>query len=66
MYDDYDTCSVCGSAVRLLPNPGASADPSDGPGGPRDGFVGAGDDPVDVRECTNEDCPTRKVDGPNA
>ena len=65
MYSDYAACAVCGSAVRLQPQPGATAE-TDTPAGPRDGVVGAGDDPVDVRVCTNPDCPTRAVDGPNA
>jgi hypothetical protein len=28
--------------------------------------VGGGDPTVDVRECTNDDCPTREPDGPDA
>jgi hypothetical protein len=68
MYSDHAPCSVCGSAVRLRPHPGASATPADqdGPAGPVDGVVGGGDPSVDVRECTNVDCPTREQDGPDA
>lgn len=64
MYSDYKTCAVCGAEVRLQPHPGAAA--TDTPAGPADGVVGAGDDPVDVRVCTNEDCPTRREGGPEA
>jgi hypothetical protein len=70
VYSDYDACAVCGSEVRLLPHPGrsggTSGDGTDGPAGPRGGVVGAGDDPVDVRECTNDDCPSHRPDGPDA
>ena len=65
MYSDYEKCAVCGSAVRLRPHPGASGD-TDGPAGPADGVVGGGDPTVDVRECTNDDCPTRQPGGPEA
>jgi hypothetical protein len=64
MYADYAKCAVCGSEVRLRANPGTTDHEPDGPSGPVDGVVGAGDDPVDVRECTNGDCPTRRADGP--
>jgi len=63
VYSDYDSCAVCGSEVRLEPNPGAAATAATTPVGPRDGVVGAGDDPVDVRVCTNEDCPTHEPGG---
>ena len=67
MYSDHAPCSVCGSEVRLRPHPGASsAAGQDGPAGPVDGVVGGGDPTVDVRECTNDDCPTRAPDGPDA
>ncbi|SEC53393.1 hypothetical protein SAMN04489844_2475 [Nocardioides exalbidus] len=66
MYDDYEKCSVCGSEVRLEPHPGSDGAAADVPAGPREGYVGAGDDPVDVRRCTNDDCPTRKAGGPDA
>lgn len=65
MYSDYEKCAVCGSGVRLRPNPGASGG-TDGPAGPADGVVGGGDPTVDVRECTNDDCPTRRPGGPEA
>ena len=65
MYSDYEKCAVCGSEVRLRPNPGASGDTSE-PAGPTDGVVGGGDPTVDVRECTNDDCPTRQPGGPEA
>lgn len=64
MYSDYKSCAVCGAQIRLEPNPGVAA--TGAPAGPRDGVVGAGDDPVDVRVCTNEDCPTHAPDGPDA
>lgn len=68
MFSDHAPCSVCGSEVRLRPHPGvsASAGAEDGPAGPTEGVVGGGDPTVDVRECTNEDCPTRGEDGPDA
>ncbi|MDZ5664202.1 hypothetical protein HN031_11840 [Nocardioides sp. zg-1308] len=64
MYSDYDACSVCGSEVRLLAHPGTAGDDAGRPAGPDDGVVGAGDDPVDVRECTNPDCPSHRDGGP--
>jgi hypothetical protein len=66
VYSDNAPCAVCGSAVRLRPHPGASGRLSDkeGPVGPTDGVVGGGDPTVDVRVCTNDDCPTRESDGP--
>jgi hypothetical protein len=66
VYSDYDPCAVCGSEVRLLPHPGVSGETSDGPAGPADGVVGGGDPTVDVRECTNDECPSRQPDGPAA
>lgn len=70
MYSDNAPCSVCGSAVRLRPHPGVRGDeaPSagDGPAGPEGGVVGAGDDPVDLRECSNPDCASHAEDGPDA
>lgn len=66
MYDDYAPCAVCGSPVRLRARGGTAGEVPSGPAGPVDGFVGAGDDPVDERQCTNDDCPTRRSDGPEA
>ncbi|WP_210650299.1 hypothetical protein [Nocardioides sp. SYSU D00065] len=65
MYSDYDACAVCGSEVRLVANPGSSGDTRE-PAGPDDGVVGAGDEPVDVRVCTNDDCPSHREGGPDA
>ena len=67
MYTDHAPCSVCGSEVRLRPTRELrDARAQEGPAGPVDGVVGGGDPTVDVRECTNEDCPTREPDGPDA
>jgi hypothetical protein len=68
VYADHAPCSVCGSEVRIRPNPGASGPPADedGPAGPADGVVGGGDPTVDVRECTDDDCPTHEPGGPDA
>ncbi len=66
VYSDYEKCSVCGSEVRLRPHPGTSGAGADEPAGPSDGVVGGGDPTVDLRECTNRDCPTRRADGPDA
>lgn len=69
MYSDHRPCAVCGSEVRLAPHPGSSGptdSSADGPAGPVDGVVGGGDPTVDLRICTNEDCPTRQDDGPEA
>lgn len=66
MYSDHAPCAVCGAEVRLLPNTGSSGGDLDGPAGPRDGVVGGGDDPVDVRRCTNDDCESRRPRGPAA
>lgn len=70
MYSDNAPCAVCGSAVELLPNPGSggpdAGDGPAGPAGPADGVVGGGDPTVDVRRCTNDDCPTRQPGGPGA
>jgi hypothetical protein len=66
MYSDYAPCAVCGSDVRLRAHPGASGEQADGPAGPEDGVVGGGDPTVDVRECTNSDCATRRPGGPTA
>ncbi len=64
MYTDYAKCAVCGSEVRLRAHPGTTGPDTESPAGPADGVVGAGDDPVDVRECTNAECPSRREDGP--
>lgn len=66
MYSDYEKCAVCGAEVRLHPHPGVSGEVPDGPAGPGDGVVGGGDPTVDVRECTNADCPSRRSGGPEA
>ncbi|MCW2737606.1 hypothetical protein [Nocardioides sp.] len=66
MYSDYEKCAVCGAAVRLLPHPGVPDEVPDGPAGPEDGVVGGGDPTVDVRECTNPDCPSLRPGGPGA
>ena len=66
MYSDYDDCAVCGAQVRLRPHPGVSGKVGDGPAGPADGVVGGGDPTVDLRDCTNEDCPSRRPGGPEA
>jgi len=66
VYSDHAPCAACGSAVRLLPHPGTDGGSTEGPAGPSDGVVGGGDPTVDVRECTNGDCPTRRADGPGA
>ncbi|NPC98983.1 hypothetical protein [Nocardioides sp. zg-DK7169] len=65
MYEDEKPCEVCGSPVRLRArrDVGAAEAASDGPVGPADGVVGAGDDPVDERVCQNPDCPTRTGGG---
>ncbi|GAA5115738.1 hypothetical protein GCM10023339_23380 [Alloalcanivorax gelatiniphagus] len=65
MYSDYDSCAVCGSDVRLAPNPGSSGTTRE-PAGPDDGVVGGGDPTVDLRVCTNDDCPSRREGGPEA
>ena len=66
MYSDHDPCAVCGAEIRLLPNPGVPAAGTDRPAGPEDGVVGGGDSPVDVRTCTNSQCPSQQPDGPAA
>ena len=65
MYFDNQPCAACGSEVRLRPHPGSDGD-HDGPVGPADGVVGDADETVDVRECTNPDCPTHRSEGPKA
>lgn len=64
MYFDDQPCAVCGSEVRLRPHPGS--DGAGGPVGPEDGVVGGADRTVDLRECTNADCPTHAAGGPDA
>jgi hypothetical protein len=75
VYFDSQPCAVCGSDVTLRPNPGASPEKSEETGvtgakaglvGPADGVVGEADETVDVRECTNPDCPTHRPGGPDA
>ncbi|WP_191480220.1 hypothetical protein [Nocardioides ochotonae] len=44
--------------LRAREDVGAAEAASDGPVGPPDGVVGAGDEPVDQRVCQNPDCPT--------
>ena len=65
VYEDEKPCQVCGSAVRLRAREdvGAAEAASDGPVGPPDGVVGAGDEPVDQRVCQNPDCPTNTRSG---
>ncbi|WP_139980431.1 hypothetical protein [Nocardioides litoris] len=66
MYDDHRPCRTCGAPVDVGPRrPGAddSDDAPDGPVGPAGGVVGGGDPTLDVRTCTNADCPTRHGDG---
>jgi hypothetical protein len=65
VYTDYEKCAVCGSQVRLAPNPGSSGSTM-GPAGPVDGVVGGGDPTVDLRVCTNDECPSRREGGPAA
>lgn len=64
MYSDYEKCALCGAEVRVLPHPGVSGAMTEEPAGPKDGVVGGGDQTVDVRECANEDCPSRTPGGP--
>lgn len=58
MYFDNKPCTVCGAEIELRartsPSEGAAAPPV----GPTDGVVGAGDETVDERVCTNPDCAT--------
>ena len=65
MYVDQDPCAVCGAEVRLRPNPGSDGR-TGGPVGPEDGVVGEADRTVDVRECTNPECPSDGAGGPRA
>jgi hypothetical protein len=65
VYVDQAPCAVCGSEVRLRPNPGSDG-ATGGPVGPEDGVVGGGDETVDVRECSNPDCASHAADGPDA
>ena len=65
VYSDEKPCAVCGSEVRLRPHPGSDGDTTE-PVGPADGVVGGADEPVDVRECTNPDCPSHREAGPEA
>lgn len=61
MYTDTKPCAVCGAPVRLEARRTTAErerDAGPGPVGPAAGFVGAGDDPVDDRVCTNDACPT--------
>jgi hypothetical protein len=65
VYVDNAPCAVCGSEVRLRPHPGSDGD-SDAPVGPVGGVVGEADETVDVRQCTNPDCPSHRQHGPDA
>ena len=58
MYFDSEPCHVCGSKVTLRAGQPEESSETDGPVGPRAGYVGAGDETVDDRICTNPDCPT--------
>lgn len=58
MYFDNKPCAVCGSEIELRARDTPSAPETDHPVGPADGVVGAGDDTVDARICTNPDCPS--------
>ncbi|MBM9461576.1 hypothetical protein JK386_16870 [Nocardioides sp. zg-536] len=61
MYDDNRPCAVCGAEVELR----ARTDrPTEEPGkvGPREGYVGDGDSTVDLRVCTDPECPTNRTD----
>lgn len=60
MYADTKPCEVCGSPVELHPREVADTDP-DAPVGPTDGVVGTADPTVDVRVCTNPDCPSHQA-----
>lgn len=57
MYFDTKPCAVCGSDVDLRARTGRPSPERDEPVGPGD-VVGGGDDTVDVRVCTNSDCPS--------
>ena len=59
MYFDNKPSAVCGSEVRLRARGASAAEPS-GPVGEPDGVVGDADSTVDVRECTNPNCPTNQ------
>jgi hypothetical protein len=66
VFEDRAPCAVCGSAVELVSRDEAPVPEADGPIGPSGGVVGAGDEPVDARVCTNPDCPTHADGGPSA
>ena len=64
MYFDSKPCAECGSEVELQARTSppqrasSSTDDSVGPGH----AVGGADDSVDIRVCTNPDCPTHTSD----
>lgn len=63
MYFDHKPCDVCGAEVELKPREPTAGDRPDEPVGPEDGVVGKADPTVEVRVCTNRDCPTHAGDG---
>ncbi|MET1059233.1 MAG: hypothetical protein ABWX84_06530 [Nocardioides sp.] len=62
MYFDSKPCTVCGSEVRLTARRESGAADPGGPVGEPDGIVGDADSTVDVRVCTNAECPTNRTD----
>ncbi|MBE7325211.1 hypothetical protein IEQ44_11150 [Nocardioides sp. Y6] len=58
MYSDSRPCAECGAEVELRARTTPPApDSGDHPVGPGH-VVGGADDTVDIRVCTNPDCPT--------
>ena len=62
MYFDSKPCTVCGAEIELRARETPVEPPSgEHPVGPRDGVVGGGDDTVDLRVCTNPECPSHSA-----
>ncbi len=62
MYFDNKPCAVCGAEIRLRARRTPSEAETRQPAGPSDGVVGAGDETVDERVCTNPECPSHSTE----